>query len=183
MKWLLFSGMMFLIPEAPFAEGEKLPDKTIVLSAPVENNSDAKDSEWLNRIKDDALYRYAAKLGGGVAKQFVSNVRVVDGKKYGTLSVAFEEGVTFRATTAPPESVVVELFFSRNEPSAANALEALKSYAKETGLNIAWDSPECEHVSGNRYCRYAGPETGFNAQAEQAFKNGRIVSIAISFSL
>ena len=179
--------LILILPGSGTTE-ERYPKDTGAVVAHESTRSDFGlwENEWFDRIQENGLYRYAAKIGGGVASRSVSDTTEFDGAKYGTLRVNFENGVRFSVKTSPPESALVELEFARNEPSSKDAMEAmdaLRVYTTDTGINIMWDSPLCHLIGGRRRCRYVGADDGVNAKAEVVFRDNSVELITLSFAI
>ena len=103
-----------------------------------------------------------------------------EGRRFGTVTVAFGNGLAFSVWTFPPEGSVTRLTMDVgfDEPEVVTAVA--REHAEGFGLRVDWSMPELSEEDGRRVETYWDPAPGLNASVSFVRDRGRLVEVRIS---
>lgn len=143
---------------------------------------------WVTDFRDrvlaySSLAAFAAQVYGPPVSCSGAITTEFDGANYGTLELAYGDGVKLIVETQPIETSIVTLRSDAGFTDPSSVRTALRAYAEGIGVAIDWDTSETTTEGMDTVETFWDPDAGLNASASLSSAGGRLVAVRFSMAL
>ena len=143
---------------------------------------------WVTDLRDrvlarDRLVLYAIERYGEPIRCDGTVTSAFGGESFGNLVLGFSEGASYRIEVMPPEAQIVELEAPMGFDVANSAIELMRAYAEEVGVEIDWTTPTARTFGDRQEETYWDPDDGLNASVTFTYRSEALIAVRFSLAL
>lgn len=127
-----------------------------------------------------AMGRFATTWQGAPVSCAGGSDSEFDGRRFGTVTVSFENGLVFAVRTFPPEGSVTRMTLPGGFDDPELVVAVARDHAEGFGLRVDWSEPALSREEGRTVETYWDPEPGLNASVSFVRDGTRLVEVRIA---